>query len=85
MELIDKPFWNRVWKAIQRILGAFLLFGAHSLLDWLQQLIFKKHVWLENMLSNILLTAFVIVYLILLVEIVIAFIPRRAQNTEVQT
>jgi hypothetical protein len=83
LELIDKPFWNRVWKAIQRILGAFLLFGAHTLLDWLQQIIFEKHVWLQNMLSNILLTAFVIVYLILLVEVVIAFIPRRSPKMEV--
>ena len=84
MELIDKPFWTRVWKAIQRIIGAFLLFGAHTLLDWAQQRFLNKQVWLENMLSNILLTAFVIVYLILLFEVVIAFIPRRSPKTEVK-
>jgi cbb3-type cytochrome oxidase subunit 3 len=74
---LDTVFWGKIWKAGQRVAGAIILLGAHLLLDFLLCLAFREHEWLQKMASAILLTAFLIVYFALAIDIVLIFIPQR--------
>lgn len=83
MPYFDPEFWGKIWKAIQRILGALILLGFHQLLEYLLCLLFKKHGWFEGFVSEILLAAFLIIYLILLLDMIFIFIPKRRMKRRV--
>jgi hypothetical protein len=78
----DLVFWGKIWKALQRILGALMLFGFHQLAEYLLCLGLKQYPWLQNAVSEILIVAFLIIYFILLVEIIFIFLPTRKAKGE---
>ena len=83
MPYFDQVFWGRIWKAIQLIFGALVLLGFHQLLEYLLCLSFKKHEWLEGIVLEILLGAFLIIYFIIMLNMIFIFIPKRGTRKKV--
>jgi hypothetical protein len=78
----DITFWGKIWRAIQRLLGALLLIGFHCLLEFLLGLVFRRYEWLENFVSIALLVVFLFIYFLLLVDILFIFLPIRQARRE---
>lgn len=77
MPYFDPVFWGKIWKAIQRLLGALILLGFHQLLEFAFSLSFSEYEWLLKIVTEVLLVVFLIIYFALLIDTVFIFIPKR--------
>lgn len=72
----DKPFWGKVWKAAQNIIGALVLLGLHRLLDWALSCVLGEWEQVQMYAHGTLLFAFLIIYFILILNAVFIFVPK---------
>lgn len=70
MPLWDVEFWQRIWKVIQRLLGALVLLGVHAGFDRLVPFVVHRYPAVEFWSSVGLNVAFLVVYGLLLSEMI---------------
>ena len=86
---LDTAFWAKVIGAMERVIGAAVLFGAHLGLSKLIHTV-VSYDWLSRIFSGMFLVGLTIIYFTLLLEMVSIFLPvpairrkKEAANVEV--
>ena len=72
----DSHFWRKVWRALQRLLGAGILLLAHKAVEEVLSWAFRQYPTAHHFASVIALVIFLVVYAILLFEALMVFIAR---------
>lgn len=66
----DVDFWTRIWRAVQRLLGAAVLLAAHAAFDRLIPFVVHRYPMVEYWSSVGLNVAFLAIYSLLLIEMI---------------
>lgn len=78
----EKAFWNKIWRALRRVLGFILLLTGHCLLDFLFSVVFYEDPWVRYILHTSLIVATVTISFLLLIGMVSIFVPNRKQKRQ---